>query len=389
MFTAVATLYDLLGVDPKVKPNSLRQAYRNLARSCHPDVNPDPSSHEQMAKINAAFEVLIDPVRRMEYDASLNGGYVEDPTSEQDERRGRPLVRARIVGRLRNHKTPIYGASFTGDGLNLVTSSFDNELIWWDLVAGESKGQIRLEGGVVSLVTAINPTFVVAAGCSESNVNVWRLNEGKISSFRSLPREWVCCLGVSPDGAYLAMGSVNRQLEVCRTDTAEVLFSVSGHGESITSVSWSKDGRYLATGSADATVKIWSAADGANLATFENVRSTVTSLQFSLDGRLLAAAAVDLSIRVFDIRARKLDKVLFGHERPIEALAFHPSAELLASAGRDGIVGIWNVRDGSGHGKIDASHHAVSAVAFSPDGGHLVAGGMDKMLRIWRLSQPA
>lgn len=382
----MATLYDLLGVDPQVKPSTLRQAYRSLARACHPDVNPDPRSHEQMAKINAAFEVLIDPIRRMEYDASLNGGQIEDPTTEPEERRGHPVVRARIVRRYRQHRTPIYGISFSADGQEIVTSAFDNEVIWWDLSCDEPLSQVRLEGGVVSSVRAAGNGLVVASGCSESNVNVWRLQDGQIQSFRCIPREWVCCLGISPDGQYVALGSINHTLEVCATETGETVFARSGHGESVTAVAWSPDGRLLATGSPDATVRLWESASGAEVGRIERVRSAVTSLEFSLDGRSIAACGVDLSIRVFEVAAGKLDKVFFGHERPVESLAFHPNGRLLASVGREGMVGLWNVYDGSGHGKINASHHALAAVSFSPDGGYLMAGGMDKTLRVWRLT---
>jgi len=65
----------VLGVEPSAEAESIRRQYRKLARRFHPDVNPDPKSHDLMARINEAFETLIDPTRRSEYDAMLDGGF--------------------------------------------------------------------------------------------------------------------------------------------------------------------------------------------------------------------------------------------------------------------------------------------------------------------------
>ena len=68
---ALSTLYETLGVTPIALQDEVKNAYRKLAREYHPDINPDPKAHDRMAQINVAFEVLSDPVRRMEYDASI------------------------------------------------------------------------------------------------------------------------------------------------------------------------------------------------------------------------------------------------------------------------------------------------------------------------------
>jgi DnaJ-class molecular chaperone len=76
----LATLYDTLGIAETADAVTVRRAYRKLAQKYHPDINPDPASHDVMSRINDAFRVLSDPARRMEYDAMLAGGMgVADP----------------------------------------------------------------------------------------------------------------------------------------------------------------------------------------------------------------------------------------------------------------------------------------------------------------------
>jgi DnaJ-domain-containing protein 1 len=74
------TLYDLLEVSPNASPEVIKAAYRQLALKYHPDKQPDARSRQQaeerMKQINAAYDILSDPVRRAEYDRQLRQGII-------------------------------------------------------------------------------------------------------------------------------------------------------------------------------------------------------------------------------------------------------------------------------------------------------------------------
>lgn len=61
-------LYQRLGVDPSANPHAIRSAYRLLAHRLHPDRNAAVAAHGAMARINEAYAILRDPVRRKAYD---------------------------------------------------------------------------------------------------------------------------------------------------------------------------------------------------------------------------------------------------------------------------------------------------------------------------------
>ncbi|MGN6783440.1 MAG: molecular chaperone DnaJ [Marmoricola sp.] len=60
--------YAALGVDRDADADTIKKAYRRLARQLHPDVNPEPDAQERFKEVSAAYEVLSDPEKRRMYD---------------------------------------------------------------------------------------------------------------------------------------------------------------------------------------------------------------------------------------------------------------------------------------------------------------------------------
>lgn len=66
------THYDTLGVAQNAPDEVIRAAYKALAQKNHPDKNIDnPNATNIMQTINQAYDVLSDPLKRRDYDATL------------------------------------------------------------------------------------------------------------------------------------------------------------------------------------------------------------------------------------------------------------------------------------------------------------------------------
>ena len=64
--------YAILGVSTDADDETLKRAYRQLARRYHPDL-AGPNGAIQMKRINRAYDVLSDPEKRLNYDTIIGG----------------------------------------------------------------------------------------------------------------------------------------------------------------------------------------------------------------------------------------------------------------------------------------------------------------------------
>src|SRR3954447_11541054 len=62
-------LYGVLGLVPGASSADIKRAYRRLARRYHPGINPgDRAAEALFRRITEAYETLVDPARREQYD---------------------------------------------------------------------------------------------------------------------------------------------------------------------------------------------------------------------------------------------------------------------------------------------------------------------------------
>lgn len=88
---ATDTHYERLAVSRDAPPEVIRAAYKALSQKYHPDKNPgDSEAARVMTLLNQSYDVLMDPVRRAEYDASLDarGDAGDEPPGAEVEEDG-------------------------------------------------------------------------------------------------------------------------------------------------------------------------------------------------------------------------------------------------------------------------------------------------------------
>jgi curved DNA-binding protein CbpA len=75
--------YEVLQINRKAEPETIRRVYRLLARRYHPD-NPETGDADQFRLLGEAYAVLSDVTRRAEYDSNPEL-FLPDPEPEAPE----------------------------------------------------------------------------------------------------------------------------------------------------------------------------------------------------------------------------------------------------------------------------------------------------------------
>jgi glucose repression regulatory protein TUP1 len=122
----------------------------------------------------------------------------------------------------------------------------------------------------------------------------------------------VTTVAVSPDGKFLAAGSLDRAVRVWDTERGTLVERLEGHKDSVYSVAFSPTGLELLSGSLDKTIKLWELSAprsvpgmmhsgapraGACKTTFVGHKDFVLSVALSPDGKWVVSGSKDRGVQ--------------------------------------------------------------------------------------------
>jgi len=228
---APENFYAILGVPIDADSDTLKRAYRQLARRYHPDL-AGPGGAVEMKRINRAYAVLSDPEKRQQYDTVIGGvidlrrqGFVRprphpqavDP-AEDIEFSGLNIFSTKgplHTGPIIHSKLGIFSTLSsvrTVQGLLIAAGSLDGKGMLWQVVNGKVEAATSFAADPTFTVESLRELRFSAAGAllagwGRLGLHVWDAYSGELLWSHSLIQRAVSAhysidmmLQVTPDG---------------------------------------------------------------------------------------------------------------------------------------------------------------------------------------------
>ena len=126
--------YVVLGIAEDADDDTVRRAFRALARRYHPDTG-DGSSIVEFQRAREAYETLGDPERRRRYDRQLRASRVPPFVVRESGVSGtfpEPLFGSRQASfGFRSPRVTIVRSAFFDEVFEELFASLDHDWVWW------------------------------------------------------------------------------------------------------------------------------------------------------------------------------------------------------------------------------------------------------------------
>lgn len=250
------------------------------------------------------------------------------------------------------------------------------EVVPWDSNAEVAKvNTITLEGHSESVECA---TFSpdgknVISGSWDGTIKVWSLNTGECIATLGWGLDNVSSVVYSPDGKYF-VGAGGKMVEeefitekgntavrfttgigdtkIFDAKTYECVKTLNTKGDGMQIyLAYSPDGKYIISSSGGKTIQMWDVEKGECVKTLEASAGSVSCLAYSPDGKYIVSGSnqphsktPDNNVRIWNAETGKCIKTLEGHTKGVRSVAFSPDGKYVVSGSNDNTIKIWEIK---------------------------------------------
>jgi WD40 repeat protein/serine/threonine protein kinase len=280
------------------------------------------------------------------------------------------------------HSDLLRSATFSPDGLHIVTASADKTARIWDVASGREL--IRLIGhtGLVYAARYSPDGSRIVTASADKTARIWDPVTGRQLLSLDGHTETVRSAWFSPDGRRVVTAGTDKTARIWDTVTGRQLAVMSGHAQPLRFAAYAPDGLRIVTACMDGTARIWNAATSKEIVVLRGHTTSINWAAYSPDGRRVVTASDDRTARIWDASTGQQIALLTGHLQPVLSAEFSPDGQHIVTSSTDRSARIWEAATGRQIAQL-SDHALVHGAAFSPDGRRIVVASGDNTARLW------
>jgi hypothetical protein len=269
----------------------------------------------------------------------------------------------------------------------LISGAIDSGIQIWHLPSGNLIRTLKDNSRHSISAIALSPTgeYLVTSSehCPQRNVKVWHLETGKLLRTLTGHKKPVHFVAVDRSGKLLL--SASNKIKIWDLDKGKRL-STFWHACTVNSALMIPHRDLLVSGSNDRKIKLWNLSQGNLLRTLHGHQQSVSTVAITPNGQILVSGSADQTLKLWDLETGKLLHTIKGHGGAINAVITSPDGRTIISGSDDHTIKLWDIDTGILLHTLTGHTQAVKDVVISPDGRMLVSGSADQTIKIWRVS---
>ncbi|MBE7555759.1 MAG: NACHT domain-containing protein [Anaerolineales bacterium] len=207
----------------------------------------------------------------------------------------------RLITPLENHSSAINTASFSPDGMRIVTASDDHTATLWNGQTGTLIATLESHTDKVnSAYFSPDGTRIVTASDDHTAI-LWNGQTGTLITTLKGHTDNVNSAYFSPDSTRMVTASDDHTAILWNGQTDTLIATLKGHTGAVNSASFSPDGTRIVTVPGNDEARLWDGQTGTLIATLEGANGAVNSAAFSPDDTRIVTVSSGQDYRLLSL----------------------------------------------------------------------------------------
>ncbi|MEO6253085.1 MAG: caspase family protein, partial [Ferruginibacter sp.] len=279
-----------------------------------------------------------------------------------------------------NESSYVRWASFSPDGLHIVTSTVDSVIKIWDAISGKLQKTLHGHSGIVATVSYSPDGRDIVSASYDKTMRIWDAYSGKIKFTITAHTDRVNSAFYSADGKWIISSSWDKSVKVWERATGKLYGNYMGSINLITNAMYSANGKKLAI-LTDSCVKVCDPGSMEILKSFNEGNGFRQQVELTADGKfLITKGAVSYSPIVWNVFTGKREKIIPGFDSWISHLNYSADGKYFATSVVSGnTISIWEVQSSTKIQEIEKAKNLYS-LAFDKNNDVLFSAGEEILL---------